>query len=77
MKQVSQTLRQERIFASKLCKASQVTDVCRKAKALFATGSADDFIVANGLILQLAGPRSRKFLEMEAAALVGNPKDTN
>ncbi|MCY9198067.1 hypothetical protein MOE86_15420 [Bacillus atrophaeus] len=69
--------RQERIFASKLCKASKVSQVCKKAKGLFITGDADDFVIANALMLQLGGPKSVRYLEMEVDNLGINQQDTD
>ncbi|MCY9334066.1 hypothetical protein MOF01_07840 [Bacillus spizizenii] len=57
--------RQERIFVSKLCKASQVSEMCKKAKALFSTGKADDLVIGYGLMLKLAGNKTKRFTDME------------
>ncbi|HEQ3553529.1 hypothetical protein ACX3X3_13350 [Bacillus subtilis] len=61
-------VRQERIFVSKLCKASQVSKICKKAKALFRTGKADDLVIGYGLMLKLAGNKTKRFTDMEVTA---------
>ncbi len=69
--------RQERIFASRLCRASDVTEACKRAKLLFTTGNADDYVIAHTIILRLAGPKSRQFSEMEVGSYDSSQTNTN
>lgn len=42
------------IFASKMCKGSEVSRICNLSKPYFISGDADDFVLAHALFLKLS-----------------------